>query len=329
MKYSCNVVQDLLPLYQDNVCSEDSKKIVEAHLAECNTCRQIQKKMNDPTYDNSLRQERKNVVSHYNKQVKKRSVFVGIYLTGVFAIPILICLICNIVLGQALDWFFIVLTGLMVFASITVVPLLIKENKGIWTLCCYTTSLLLLLLSCSLYNKGHWFFIAAISTVFGIALIFLPYVLRQLPLRGFAANNKSLIVMIVDTVLLYGVIIACGLYVNVAGYWEIAIPITTVCVFFAWILFALFRYLRVHAFIRAGACVILSSVFLVFIKDIVDWIIQGTAQITIGNANLLTWDHSIINANIYLLLLLFGVGLGTVLLVAGVICQCRNSKNKQ
>ena len=29
MKYSCNVVQDLLPLYQDNVCSEESKEIVE------------------------------------------------------------------------------------------------------------------------------------------------------------------------------------------------------------------------------------------------------------------------------------------------------------
>lgn len=38
MKYSCNVIQDLLPLYHDGICSEDSKKIVADHLAECPDC---------------------------------------------------------------------------------------------------------------------------------------------------------------------------------------------------------------------------------------------------------------------------------------------------
>ena len=29
MKYSCDVIKDLLPLYYDKACSEQSKKIVE------------------------------------------------------------------------------------------------------------------------------------------------------------------------------------------------------------------------------------------------------------------------------------------------------------
>ena len=41
MKYSCHVILDLLPLYHDGVCSEDSKKIVEQHLAECEECREF------------------------------------------------------------------------------------------------------------------------------------------------------------------------------------------------------------------------------------------------------------------------------------------------
>ncbi len=39
MKWNCEVVQDLLPLYHDKVCSEESKKLVEEHLSECANCR--------------------------------------------------------------------------------------------------------------------------------------------------------------------------------------------------------------------------------------------------------------------------------------------------
>lgn len=39
MKISCEVIQDLLPLYQDKVCSEDSKALIEEHLAGCAACR--------------------------------------------------------------------------------------------------------------------------------------------------------------------------------------------------------------------------------------------------------------------------------------------------
>ena len=39
MKITCQVVEDLLPLYHDGVCSGDSRKIVEEHLEECQSCR--------------------------------------------------------------------------------------------------------------------------------------------------------------------------------------------------------------------------------------------------------------------------------------------------
>lgn len=38
MKYPCNMIQDLLPLYLDGVCSEESKKAIERHLSECSDC---------------------------------------------------------------------------------------------------------------------------------------------------------------------------------------------------------------------------------------------------------------------------------------------------
>ena len=38
MKESCEVIKDLLPLYHDGVCSNDSAAMVKNHLAECEDC---------------------------------------------------------------------------------------------------------------------------------------------------------------------------------------------------------------------------------------------------------------------------------------------------
>ena len=35
---NCKIIQDLLPLYCDRVCSEESAQLVEEHLAGCGDC---------------------------------------------------------------------------------------------------------------------------------------------------------------------------------------------------------------------------------------------------------------------------------------------------
>lgn len=39
MRITCEVIRDLLPLYHDNVCSEDSRRLVDEHLATCSKCK--------------------------------------------------------------------------------------------------------------------------------------------------------------------------------------------------------------------------------------------------------------------------------------------------
>lgn len=40
MKVSCDVIQDLLPLYTDQAASADTVALVEEHLASCPACRE-------------------------------------------------------------------------------------------------------------------------------------------------------------------------------------------------------------------------------------------------------------------------------------------------
>lgn len=38
---NCELIQDLIPLYIDGCCSEESKKAVEEHIKSCNDCKQL------------------------------------------------------------------------------------------------------------------------------------------------------------------------------------------------------------------------------------------------------------------------------------------------
>jgi len=45
MKLSCNIILDLLPLYYDQVCSDETKVLVEEHLSSCDSCREALESM--------------------------------------------------------------------------------------------------------------------------------------------------------------------------------------------------------------------------------------------------------------------------------------------
>ena len=42
---NCDIVRDLLPLYADGLCSEESRKAVEEHLKSCEACRSFYEAM--------------------------------------------------------------------------------------------------------------------------------------------------------------------------------------------------------------------------------------------------------------------------------------------
>lgn len=45
MKITCNIIEDLLPLYIDQTLSEDSCHLVEEHVKECESCKRIQEEL--------------------------------------------------------------------------------------------------------------------------------------------------------------------------------------------------------------------------------------------------------------------------------------------
>ena len=329
MKISCDIVLDLLPLYYDDVCNQNSKKAVEEHLAECKSCKGVFEKMNNNMIDNFLQKERNDIVLHHAKAVKRVSLVFGIGAAAVLAVPILISLIVNLATGRALDWFFIVLTALMTLASVTVVPLIFEKERGLWALGSFTLSISLLLLSIAVFSDGTWFLISITPIFLGLSILFAPYVISKLPLTGFIAHHKGLLAMAMNTFLLYAVIVVAGLHLQDStwsNYWQPALLITSVTLLFPWGLFLIIRYMKSTSLVKAGLAFIYGGLFLSMIESIIYRIIEGVSRFHLINANLSDWSNNIvINANISLLILFVGCTVGGILLVINIL---RNKNRK-
>lgn len=318
-KYNCEVVRDLLPLYQDEVCSEESRKLVKEHLTECESCKEIVEKLSRNEVENILEGERGGVLYRHEKKEKCRTATIGMVTAGVLMIPILVCLICNLAVGHALDWFFIVLASLMVFASLTVVPLVMEKNRVFWTLGSFLVTLLLLLGVINIYTGGTWFMIAAVPVLFGMNVIFLPYILYKCRLPFCLQNKKGLLAMLADTAFLYVLIWVCGFYSNSPLYNKVAYAITTVSCVFVWAVFLTVRYLKTTGLMKTGLVLMEIGIFGPFIDCFVDFCLEGDVLRSLKSANLFSWTFTSVDANINLLLFAVFVFTGLILLIAGGI----------
>ncbi len=81
---NCEIIKDLLPLYIDECCSDESSKVVEIHLKECDDCKSVFESMVSDSVDNG----REEFVPEKIKRITdwKASVLQSILLFVSFAI---------------------------------------------------------------------------------------------------------------------------------------------------------------------------------------------------------------------------------------------------
>lgn len=257
-----------------------------------------------------------NVILHQANFFKRRSAIAGAVIAGIFMIPILVCLIVNLATGAALDWFFIVLASLLTAASLIVVPLMMPENKLLWTLGTFTASLLLLFGVICIYTHGSWFFVVSFSVLFGFSVCFLPFAVYARPLKTLLGRQKGLTVMTADTLLFVLMMLSIGLTVESSEFWRIASAVSSPLVGLVWALFLLIRYLRLSGLIKAGICTLIIGVFTFF----ADYAINGWLEIKIALPVFrpFIWTIATIDGNVKWLILLGCTFAGLALIFFGM-----------
>lgn len=82
MRYSCNVIRDILPLYHEKKASDESAQAIEEHLKECTKCQEFYQNMCAVKLDNKSSEEQ--------TKVKRKQIFRKV-LKILIGIPVIIC----------------------------------------------------------------------------------------------------------------------------------------------------------------------------------------------------------------------------------------------
>lgn len=84
MKIGCDVVGDLLPLYCEDLVSEDSRELVEQHCGECETCKN---KLKDMREGNIVIDDEGNSLKKFMKEyTEKFNALLAVFVLVLFAI---------------------------------------------------------------------------------------------------------------------------------------------------------------------------------------------------------------------------------------------------
>lgn len=242
-----------------------------------------------------------------------------------YGIALITCFICNLAIQHTLSWFFIVLAAELVAGSITLFPIVLTKNRGLLTLASFTVSVIFLFFVCSVYVEGSWFYITTISFLFGMTIVFLPYVLNHVWLPEIFVNNKALLCFGVDTMLLFLSLFVINISTKGGWFIRFALPIALVSITLPWMIMLIIRYLRINTYFKTALCLVVVSVFHYYINGAIDWILREEVCRFGFRYNLLDWSDTFITDNINIIIIFTWIGLAVLFAVRGIIKQLRKS----
>lgn len=314
------MIADLLPLYKDGACSGISKTVVEEHLKDCPKCTKMLEMMSDTVIDDEIVKEKDEVIGHQEKYFKRKSATAGAIVGAVFALPVLICLIVDIATGSGVSWFFIVLAAMLVPTSLIIVPLMSSKNKMFNTMVSFTLSIILLLgVIAIIQGGGSWFFVAAVSILFGLTVCFAPFIICRRPVKKYMGNKKGLAIMSIDTVMYALMMVVIGIFVGGRNYAPLAFGISAPIIALVWLIFFIIRYVRINGFLKAAIVIGAITVFNYFVNMFIASLILATQN----HAGVVTYtDPSIFTVVI-------GLSIAAVFAVIGIFIGIMGGKKNE
>ena len=273
--------------------------------------------------DNKAREEKNQA-----KKWRVFSLFWSLFFYIAYGIALIPCFICNLAINKTLSWFWIVLSALILAFTFTNLPKLIKKYKLILIPLSQYLALVLLLGVCCIYTGGNWFWIATLSVLLGLIIIFAPIYIAKYEVFSNLKKFNDFISVAVDFLVLNILLVVINTYTLTNGYadgWylKIALPIV-LCVYLALNIIMSVRFLKINRFLKTSIVLLLSNVFLylppLFIKT-KNLEIQSTIdEINIFKANLSSWQIGVtLEQNIHLIICLTLLFLALVFLTVGLI----------
>ena len=157
---SCEIIQDILPLYHDHVCSAASSAMVEEHLKDCAACTRVLAEMDDDKIEADLLSETHEILKRHEKKERSLAFKTGIVIAGtlisfartlafqiaaILILPVIIVLMLTLPGYSDFKTDAVLIASMLLVAGLTVVPLVSTKKKLSKTIIFSTIALLLVI----------------------------------------------------------------------------------------------------------------------------------------------------------------------------------------
>ena len=249
-----------------------------------------------------------------------------LFFAAVYAIAIVACFVCNLAIFHTLDWFWIVLTSIMLAFSFTNLPFLVRRNRLSVCLAAATGSLFLLLLSCWRFAGGRWILGGAAVTAACLVLPWSWWVLRR-----FYGRHLPPLFMAVFSLWVFFLLAVIRAFTG--GDWLLgfAYPIAALSIGYCWLCFAAVYWLPLGPWVKAAAVCLVTTLFIPLGNALGAALVPG--QNTPVFLDYLAWRHILtheeVNGCSWVNVLVFYLMLAAsaVLLAVGLTREVRRRKN--
>lgn len=250
-----------------------------------------------------------------------------------YAVALIPCFICDLVINKTLSWFWIVLSSLLLSFTFTNLPKLIKKHKLILLPLSMYLALCILLALCATYTKGDWFWISALSVLFVLTIIFTPIYIKKYDVFKKFRPFNDFVSIGVDCIMLNLLLVIINLYtLPQTNWWYITIALPIVLAVYVTINIVLcVRFLKINKPLKTGILLFLIDLFVylppTLIKVKNPAVQKELEDMNIFKANFLNWQTETLENNIHLIIALTLLLLAVVFLAVGFIL--RYTKNKK
>ena len=251
-----------------------------------------------------------------------------------YGIALIPCFICNLVTTKTLSWFWIVVSALLFAFTFTNLPKLIKKSKLLFVPLSQYLAFVLLLGVCCIYSKGNWFWIPALSVLFGLIIIFTPIFIAKYSVFAKIKKYNDFVSVAVDFIALNILLIVINAYALTNGYangwwyFNTALPIVFF-IYFVLNLLLCVRFLKVNKLLKTSIILFLINIFTyappLFIKVKNLKFQKEIDSANIFKADLTSWKVGVsIENNVHLIICLTLLFLAVTFLILGIIRRNKN-----
>ena len=252
-----------------------------------------------------------------------------------YGIAILTCFICNLSINKTLDWFWIVVSALLLAFSFTNLPKLIKNHKLLLIPLSNYLCFCILIAVCAIYTNGNWFFIPATAVLLGLAIIFMPIYISKYKVFSKIRKYNDFVSIAIDFLMLNILLIAVDFYAFsnnfTQNHWylSIAVPITIVA-YLILNLFLCVRFLRTNKLIKTSIILFIINILYILCPLIKfdNLAVQNEFELlNILKANFLNWSNEIaIERNVHLIIFLTILTVALIFMIFGVVKHLKKKK---